>query len=294
MRRYDARIEIQKELQELGLFIEKKSHKMNLGLCSKSKDIIEPMVKPQWWVNCKDAAKRAIDDVKNGKLKIIPKTYERNWFEFLEKIREWCISRQIWWGHRCPIYLVRIQGVLENPDHSNNDHWVAAKSEQEAIEKASKKWNVAKNKISVKQDDDVPDTWFSSGWIQTRAFGWPDENNERYKAFYPNDILETGHDILFFWVARMVFMSYFFTDKLPFHTVFLHPIVKDKEGRKMSKSLGNVVDPIEIIDGESLETILEKLRSGNLAQREIERASAEKKRVSCLNFINLDRISLMV
>jgi len=249
---------------------------MNLGLCSKTKDIIEPMVKPQWWVNCKEVAKRAITDVKEGNLKIMPKNYEKNWFEFLENIREWCVSRQIWWGHRCPVYLVKIEGVLDKPDNCNNDHWVAAKSMEEGLEKASKKWNVNKDKITLTQDADVLDTWFSSGLLPFSAMGWPDCDSERMKAFFPNDLLETGHDILFFWVARMVFMSYMFTDKLPFHTVYLHPIVRDKEGRKMSKSLGNVIDPLHVIDGISLDDMLNLLKSGNLPDSEVKKVTEEK------------------
>ena len=276
LRRYDARIEVQKELEKLGLFICKKPNKMILGVCSKTKDIIEPMVRPQWWVNCKDVAARAIADVKEGRLKILPKTYEKNWFEFLENIREWCVSRQIWWGHRCPVYLVRVEGKLENPNGSNDDHWIAGKTYEEALDKASFLWSVPKDKITLTQDEDVLDTWFSSGLLTMSCFGWPNVNDERFKAFYPTDVLETGHDILFFWVARMVFMSYFFTDKLPFHTVFLHPIVRDKEGRKMSKSLGNVIDPLHVIDGISLESMIELLGSGNLPENEVKKVTLEK------------------
>ena len=279
MLRYDCRNKIFERLTEMGLIRGKHPNKMVLQKCSKSGDIIEPMVKAQWWINCKDVAKRAIEEVNSGKLKIIPEFHKQTLFDFLDNIRDWCISRQLWWGHQCPIYLVTIKGILEHPDPSSNDHWVAAKSEQEAKEKAKKKWNVDDiNKISVEQDSDVLDTWFSSGLLPFSVFGWPDLNSEELKTFFPTDLLETGHDIIFFWVARMIFMSYFFMDQLPFHTVYLHPIVKDKEGRKMSKSLGNVIDPLQIIRGAPLQELLDAIYAGNLPKNELERSVKEKKK----------------
>ena len=200
------------------------------------------------------------------------------WNEFLEKIRDWCISRQLWWGHRCPAYLVQIDGVIDKPDNSNNDHWVAAKSIEEAKQKAAKKWNVDPSKVNLTQDEDVLDTWFSSGLLPLTAFGWPNVGEE-FKTFFPTDLLETGHDIIFFWVARMVFMSYFFMDCLPFHTVYLHPIVRDAQGRKMSKSLGNVIDPLEVIDGISLENLIKKLYEGNLPENELKKSVEERQKI---------------
>jgi len=277
MLRYDCRNKIMKRLSEMKLIRGKHPNKMVIQVCSKTGDIIEPMVKAQWWINCKEVAKRAMDDVNSGKLKILPEFHKQTLFAFLENIRDWCISRQLWWGHQCPIFLVTIKGVLDNPDQSNNDHWVAAKSEEEAKQKASKKWKVDDlSKISVKQDNDVLDTWFSSGLLPFSIFGWPDKNSEELKAFFPTDLLETGHDIIFFWVARMIFMSYFFMDDIPFHTVYLHPIVRDKEGRKMSKSLGNVIDPLQVIRGASLKELIQALKEGNLAKNELERSIKEK------------------
>lgn len=167
---------------------------------------------------------------------------------------------------------------MDNPDTCNNDHWVAARSYEEALEKASKKYNCDKSKITLTQDEDVLDTWFSSALLPFSVFGWPDAKIEDLKAFFPNDILETGHDIIFFWVARMVFMSYFFLDELPFHTVFLHPIVRDAQGRKMSKSLGNVIDPLEVINGVSIEGLIDKIHQGNLPASEIKKSIEEKKK----------------
>ena len=279
MLRYDCRNKIIIRLTEMGLIRGKHPNKMVLQKCSKSGDIIEPMVKPQWWINCKEVAKRAIDDINNGKLKILPEFHKQTLFDFLKNIRDWCISRQLWWGHQCPIYLVTIQGILDNPDKSSNNDWIGARNEEEAKEKAKKKWNVDDiSKISVKQDSDVLDTWFSSGLLPFSVFGWPDTSSEELKTFFPTDLLETGHDIIFFWVARMIFLSYFFLDQLPFHTVYLNPIVKDREGRKMSKSLGNVIDPLQIIDGAPLEELLNSLISGNLPQNELDRSLKEKQK----------------
>ena len=280
MKRYDCRNAIIKRLDEMKLYKGKHPNKMVLQKCSKTSDIIEPMVKAQWWIDCKEVAKRTIDDVNSGKLKIIPEFQKQTLFGFLDNIRDWCISRQLWWGHQCPIYLVTIKGILDNPDPANNDHWVAAKNEAEAINKASIKFKCEdKSLISVKQDDDVLDTWFSSSLLPLTCFGWPNvKDNEEFKTFFPTDLLETGHDIIFFWVARMVFMSYFFMDTVPFHTVFLHPIVKDSQGRKMSKSLGNVVDPIEVIDGTTLEKLIEAIKAGNLPKHEVDKSVNEKKK----------------
>ena len=279
MLRYDCRNKIYERLEEMKLIRGKHPNKMVIQKCSKSGDIIEPMLKEQWWINCKDVAKRATDDINSGKIKIIPEFHKQSLFSFIDNIRDWCISRQLWWGHQCPIYLVTIKGILDNPDPSNNEHWIAAKSVVEAKEKAAKKWKIEDlSKISVTQDSDVLDTWFSSGILPFSIFGWPDKDSEELKTFFPTDLLETGHDIIFFWVARMIFMSYFFMDDIPFHTVFLHPIVKDKQGRKMSKSLGNVIDPLQVIRGAPLEELIQTLREGNLSKNELERSIKEKKK----------------
>ena len=276
MLRYDCRNKIIQRLTEMKLIRGKNPNKMVLQKCSKSGDIIEPMVKAQWWVNCKDVAKRTIDDVNSGKIKIVPEFHKTTLFAFLDNIRDWCISRQLWWGHQCPVYLITIKGILDKPNQENNDHWIAAHNEEEAKQKAAKKWKVDDlSKISACRDNDVLDTWFSSGLLPFSVFGWPDQT-EDLKTFFPTDLLETGHDILFFWVARMIFMSYFFMDDIPYHTVYLHPIVKDKEGRKMSKSLGNVIDPLQVINGAKLEELIKLLKDGNLSKNELERGIKEK------------------
>lgn len=277
-KRYECRVKIQEELKKLGLYRDKKPNKMILQTCSKTGDIIEPMVKPQWWISCKQVADRGLEDVKTGKLKIIPEFQKSLWNHFLENIRDWCVSRQLWWGHQCPAFLVTVEGLQENPETHNNDHWVAAVNEQEAIEKAAEKYKVDKSKIKVKQDEDVLDTWFSSGLLPLSLCGWPDKKSEDFDLFFPSNVLETGHDIIFFWVARMVFFSYFFEDQLPYDTVYLHPIVRDAQGRKMSKSLGNVIDPLEVIDGIALEQILANLKMGNLPEKEVKKCETEKKK----------------
>ncbi|MCQ2819304.1 MAG: valine--tRNA ligase [archaeon] len=279
MKRYDCRNAIIKRLDEMKLIKGKHPNKMVIQRCSKTGDIIEPMVKAQWWINCDDVAKRTIEEVNNGKIKIIPEFHKQTLFGFLNNIQQWCISRRLWWGHQCPAYLCKIKGVIDSPDESNNEHWVAARNEEEAIKKAAEKFKVDDvSKISVRQDEDVLDTWFSSALLPFSSLGWPNEESLDLKTFFPTDLLETGHDIIFFWVARMIFMSYFFKNEAPFHTVFLHPIVKDSQGRKMSKSLGNVIDPIEVIDGTSLDNLINALMKGNLPKAELERSINEKKK----------------
>lgn len=271
--RYDAREAIEAELQSLGLFRGKDNNKMRLGLCSRSGDIIEPMLTPQWYVNCTSMAQRAVDAVRNGDLKIIPSMHESTWYSWLENIRDWCVSRQLWWGHRIPAYFVRIQGEvrLDKNDPANSARWIVARTEEQAKSMAAAKLVCAETSIVLEQDEDVLDTWFSSGLFPFSVFGWPN-NTDDFKAFYPTSLLETGLDILFFWVARMVMMGLHLTDTLPFTTVYLHAMVRDKYGRKMSKSLGNVIDPLEVINGCSLSSLVDKIKEGNLPAKEVEKA----------------------
>jgi len=267
--RFKARQTVEEALKAKGLWVGKKSHAMRLGFCSRSKDILEPYMKPQWWFNVKELAEKSVNAVRNGDLKIVPEFHHETWYRWLENIQEWCISRQLWWGHRVPAYK-----VVHPPQ--KEEVWVSAKTEAEAIQKAEAKLGV--KGVKVVQDDDVLDTWFSSGLFPFSVFGWPDtEGNDDFDAFFPTSLLETGHDILFFWVARMVMMSIGLTGKLPFHTVYLHAMVRDAHGRKMSKSLGNVIDPLDVIDGISLEELHNMLMEGNLPEKEIEKAKAGQK-----------------
>lgn len=273
MMRFDVRVKLEEDLKKLGLYVGKKDNKMQIPICSRSGDIVEPLLKPQWYVDCSEMAARAVEAVKKGELVIMPKEHENTWYRWLENIQPWCISRQLWWGHRIPAYRVLAQ---EGEKWVDNDVWVAAVDEEEAKRKGAAKLGVAEEKVRVEQDPDVLDTWFSSGLFPFSVFGWPKETDD-LKAFFPTTLLETGHDILFFWVARMVMLSLELTDKLPFKQVYLHAMIRDKYGRKMSKSLGNVIDPLEVINGSTLEAMLEKIRHGNLDASEVEKASQGKR-----------------
>jgi len=282
MKRFDCRVQIQKDLEELGLYVGKEDNTMRIGFCSRSGDVIEPFLKPQWWVKCDDLARRAVDSVKNGELKILPNFHEKVWFQWLENIKDWCISRQLWWGHRCPVYLVTVKDSEGNakftPSKSTNSHWVAGRTYEEALGKAQVFKTQESDQVVLEQDEDVLDTWFSSGLFPFSTLGWPDSESPDFKAFYPGNLLETGHDILFFWVARMVMMGLYFTDKLPFDTVYLHAMVRDSMGRKMSKSLGNVIDPYEVIEGTSLENLNKKLKDSNLSKAEMKKSEDNNKK----------------
>mmetsp|Transcript_39234 Transcript_39234/g.57704 ORF Transcript_39234/g.57704 Transcript_39234/m.57704 type:complete len:1096 (+) Transcript_39234:46-3333(+) len=277
MMRYDARIAVEKALEEKGLYKGKEANKMRLAICSRSGDILEPMITPQWYVNCSGMAKRATDVVRNGSLKIVPTEHEKTWFQWLDNIRDWCISRQLWWGHQIPAWFAtkKDEQHLSKNDMANNDRWIVARSEESAMEKAVKILGCGKEDIVLERDEDVLDTWFSSGLFPFSVMGWPD-NTDDMKAFYPTSLLETGLDILFFWVARMVMMGLELTDTLPFHTVYLHAMVRDKEGRKMSKSLGNVIDPLEVIRGCTLQSLQDKLDAGNLPAKEVTKAKKDQ------------------
>ncbi|OII73740.1 valyl-tRNA synthetase [Cryptosporidium ubiquitum] len=272
--RFKCRELIEKELENNKLLVEKtpNTKTMQIPICSRSNDIVELFLIPQWWMNCKPFAERACKAVKNHELKIEPKFHEQTWFYWLENIQDWCISRQLWWGHRIPAYR-----VISSKLNSTEEIWIAAENEEVAIEEAIQKYGLKKSDFHVLRDNDVLDTWFSSGLIPFSPLGWPDEINKKTKmndfsTFFPTTLLETGSDILFFWVARMVMLSFACTDQLPFKTIYLHAMVRDSQGRKMSKSLGNVIDPIEIIEGISLDDLNKRLDQGNLPLQEIKKS----------------------
>ncbi|KAJ3616400.1 hypothetical protein Zmor_011908 [Zophobas morio] len=271
LKRYDARIAVIEALKEAGLYRGAQSHAMAIPICSRSKDVVEDMVRPQWFLNCGDMAKRALAAVESGSLKIIPSSHNITWKRWLENSRDWCVSRQLWWGHRIPAYKIIVDG--QEPILDNDDCWVVCESEQEALTRASQRLNINVNRITVEQDPDVLDTWFSSGLFPLSVFGWPEKTDD-FMRFFPGTFLETGHDILFFWVARMVMMSLSLTNQLPFSTVYLHALVRDAHGRKMSKSLGNVIDPVDVIRGISLSELHKTLENGNLDEKEIAKAQA--------------------
>ncbi|XP_077987163.1 valine--tRNA ligase-like [Glandiceps talaboti] len=277
MKRFDARYAVLEALKEKGLYRDTKENPMVVPICSRSKDIVEPLIKPQWYVDCTDMARNAVEAVEKGDLKIIPDMHIKTWNAWLTNIRDWCISRQLWWGHRIPAYFVTIDDPnVPAGDDTDGKYWVSGRDEGEARKKAAKTFNVSEDKISLRQDEDVLDTWYSSALFPFSIFGWPDET-EDFQVFYPGALLETGHDILFFWVARMVFFGQKLCGKLPFKEVYLHAMVRDAHGRKMSKSLGNVIDPLDVMHGISLEGLYAQLTDSNLDLREIERAKAGQK-----------------
>eukprot|EP01133_Synstelium_polycarpum_P014797 gene14797-17491_t len=268
--RFDARNKVVEALKAKNLFRGMKDNKMRIGFCSRSKDVIEPMIKPQWYVKCDEMAAKAVKAVQDGDLQLIPPSHNVTWFRWLESIRDWCISRQLWWGHRIPAYLVKVRGVCEDPYATSN--WVVGATEEEAMANAMARFNAPREDIQLEQDPDVLDTWFSSGLFPLSTLGWPEKTPD-FEAFYPTSLLETGQDILFFWVARMVMMGQQLTGRLPFNQVFLHAMVRDSHGRKMSKSLGNVIDPLDVIKGISLKQLQENLLHGNLEASELEKAT---------------------
>ena len=231
LERFAARKAILADLEEQGLLVGVKDHKNAVGHCYRCNSIIEPRVSTQWFVKMEPLAKRALEVVKNGKIQITPKRWEKVYYNWLENIRDWTISRQIWWGHRIPAY------------YSEDGTVFVAKSLEEAKVQAREKFG---KDVNLTEETDVLDTWFSSALWPFSTLGWPNET-EDLKKFFPTNALVTGADILFFWVARMVMMSLYIKDEIPFNYVYLHGIIRDEKGRKMSKSLGNSPDPLDLI-----------------------------------------------
>ncbi|XP_022882885.1 valine--tRNA ligase, mitochondrial 1-like isoform X2 [Olea europaea var. sylvestris] len=272
MPRFEARVALTEALKEKGLYRGDKHNEMRLGVCSRSNDVVEPLIKPQWYVNCKSMAQQALDavmDDSSRRMEIIPKQYVAEWKRWLENIRDWCVSRQLWWGHRIPAWYAKLEDDELKELGAYNNHWVVARNEEEAQEEASRIF--AGKKFELSQDPDVLDTWFSSGLFPLSVLGWPDDTDD-LKAFYPTSVLETGHDILFFWVARMVMLGMKLGGDVPFRKVYLHPMIRDAHGRKMSKSLGNVIDPLEVINGITLQGLHKRLEEGNLDPNELKTA----------------------
>ncbi|OMO97080.1 Aminoacyl-tRNA synthetase, class Ia, partial [Corchorus capsularis] len=278
MKRFEARKAVIEALQKKNLYRGAQNNEMRLGLSSRSNDVVEPLIKPQWYVNCSSMAKQALDaaiDDQNKKLEFIPKQYIAEWKRWLENIHDWCISRQLWWGHCIPAWYVTLESDEMKDLGAYNDHLIVARDEEQALAEAKKKY--CGKKFEMSQDPDVLDTWFSSALFPLSVLGWPDDTDD-LKAFYPTSVLETGHDILFIWVARMVMLGIALGGDVPFSKVYLHPMVRDAHGRKMAKCFGNFIDPLEVINGISLEGLHKRLGEGNLDPNGIATAKAGEKK----------------
>ncbi len=243
MDRYEARKAIVKELDEMGLLVKIEDYSHNVGTHDRCKTTIEPLIKKQWFVKMDELIKPAVKAVKDGEIKLVPERMEKTYFNWTDNIRDWCISRQLWWGHRIPAYYCDKCGEI-----------VVAKEMPGVCPKCGCE--------HFTQDEDTLDTWFSSALWPFSTLGWP-EKTEELDYFYPTDVLVTGYDIIFFWVIRMIFSGYEQMGKKPFHTVLFHGLIRDSQGRKMSKSLGNGIDPLEIIDKYGADALRLTLITGN-------------------------------
>ena len=243
MDRYECRKALVKDLEDAGLLVKVVPHSHNVGTHDRCNTTVEPMIKQQWFVKMDELIKPAVEGVKNGDVKLLPKRMEKTYFNWTDNIRDWCISRQLWWGHRIPAYYCDECGEM-----------TVAKTAPEVCPKCGGS--------HMTQDPDTLDTWFSSALWPFSTLGWP-EKTEELDYFYPNDVLVTGYDIIFFWVIRMIFSGYEQMGKAPFGTVLFHGLVRDSQGRKMSKSLGNGIDPLEVIDQYGADALRLTLVTGN-------------------------------
>ena len=246
----EARKEIVKKLEEIGALVETEEYVHNVAKCERCKTTIEPKVSTQWFVSMKDLAKRAADSVRENKTRFVPKRYEKQYFNWLDNIRDWCISRQLWWGHRIPAYYCKDCGEIN-----------VSKTKPEKCQKCGS--------VNLEQDPDTLDTWFSSALWPFSTLGWPNKENEDYKTFYPTQTLVTGFDIITFWVSRMMTQGLEFTDIEPFKDVLIHGIVRDSQGRKMSKTLGNGIDPLDVIEKYGADSLRFSVISGTTMGNDI-------------------------
>ena len=241
--RYDARKQIVADLEEGGYLVKIDPHAHNVGTCYRCHKDVEPIISAQWFVKMKPLAEEAIRVVKEGETKFVPERFTKTYMNWMENVRDWCISRQLWWGHQIPAWTCEC------------GHMTVSREDATVCEKCGS--------ANIKREEDVLDTWFSSALWPFETLGWPNADAEDYKKFYPTDVLVTGYDIIFFWVARMIFSGCEHTGKTPFHTVLIHGLVRDNQGRKMSKSLGNGIDPLEMIEKYGCDALRMNMVTGN-------------------------------
>ncbi|WP_161867554.1 valine--tRNA ligase [Pseudomonas yangonensis] len=256
--RFEARKQIVAAFEAAGLLEKIEDHALKVPKGDRSGTVIEPWLTDQWYVSTKPLAEKAIAVVESGEIQFVPKQYENMYFSWMRDIQDWCISRQLWWGHRIPAWYDEAGNVYVGRDEAE----VRAKHNLEGV--------------ALRQDEDVLDTWFSSGLWTFSTLGWP-EQTDFLKTFHPTDVLVTGFDIIFFWVARMIMLSTHLTGQIPFKTVYVHGLVRDGQGQKMSKSKGNVLDPLDIVDGITLDALLEKRTSGMMQPKLAEKIAKQTK-----------------
>lgn len=261
----EARKQIVKKLEEIGALVKTEDYTHNVAKCERCKNTIEPKISMQWFVSMKDLAKRAADSVRNDETRFIPKRYEKQYFNWLDNIQDWCISRQLWWGHRIPAYYCEECGAI-----------TVSKNNPGKCEKCGSN--------HIHQDEDTLDTWFSSALWPFSTLGWPNKENEDYKRFYPTNVLVTGFDIITFWVSRMMTQGLEFTDEVPFKDVLIHGIIRDSQGRKMSKTLGNGIDPLEVIEKYGADALRFSVLSGTTMGNDIKYMPEKLEQAS--NFAN--------
>jgi valyl-tRNA synthetase len=258
--RFECRQKLWADMEAAGLTLEVKPYRMQVPRSQRGGEIIEPLVSTQWFVKMKPLAGKALTAVANGDIKIIPERFTKIYFNWLENIRDWCISRQLWWGHRIPVWYCADCGQMT----------VTREDPTKCAHCGSQK---------IEQDPDVLDTWFSSGLWPFSTLGWPDDTPD-LRRYYPTTVMETGYDILFFWVARMIMSGLEFTEDVPFHTVYLHGLIRDEHGRKMAKTTGNVIDPLEVMDEYGTDalrfTLLTGSAPGNDMNLSMERIAANR------------------